>query len=127
MRNNQNTDDIKLQRNTPITNIVGNANGDMIRHAHHIYDQTYHLDQKQNHTSAYTNPQNMQEENRQNIVHDAKLQPKLSVQEGFEGRGTQPVEQMQNIPYNLQHNNNGINKNAYNMFAGRFQNSAYPE
>jgi hypothetical protein len=125
MRNNQNTDEIKLQRNMPITNVESTVSGDTMHHAHHIYDQTYHLEQKQNHTTAYTNPNNMLEENRHNIIHDAKLQPKLSVTEGFEGRGTQPIEQRQHIQHNLSHTSNGTNKSAYNMFATRFQNNAY--
>jgi hypothetical protein len=123
MKNNYNTDELKLERNTPATNVAGVISGDSLKQAHHIYDQTYHIEQKQNHTSAYTNRMNMKEENRHNIVHGAKLQPKLSVTEGFEGRGTQPLEQMQNMEYYLK--NNGTSKNAYNMFANRFQNTAY--
>ena len=120
-RNNLNTDLIKLTPNLPTTNINSTVSGDQFIQAHHTYDQTYALDQKQNHTTAYTNPQNMREEYQHNIVRGARLQPTLSVQEGFEGRGTRPVEFQENIPHNLQQNGNGVNKGAYNMFAGRFQ------
>ena len=126
-RNNLNTEVKHLEKNVPMTNINTSVSGNELKQAHHMYDQTYTLEQKQNHTTAYTNPQNMRQENLHNIVRGAKLQPTLSVQESFEGRGTRPIEYHDNTPHVLDNASNGVNKTAYNMYANRFGSAYGPD
>ena len=121
-RNNVNYDLQKLERNTPGTSGYSNHSGDYTKH--HIIDPNVKLERRQNQTPAYTNLHNNREEHQHNRVRGARLHPTLSVQEGFEGRGTQPVSQTTNIDYNLAHNNRGVNKDAYNLYADRFQDAS---
>ena len=44
----------------------------------------------------------LQQDNQQNIVKDAKLLPKISPNEGFEGKATVPIEIQENYNYNLE-------------------------
>mgnify|MGYP001254298753 CR=1 FL=1 len=118
-RSNLNQELPKLENRTPITNVMTNQSGE--HYKPYQYDQTKPLEQNRNHTSAYTNPLNSREEYRHNIVHGAKLQPKISPNEGFTGRATKPVEFITNTDHQLRPRGETVNKGAYNQYAERFQ------
>ena len=117
-KTNINTNPIELTNKTPITNVFSNQSAEYYKSDENR--QVKPLEQNRNHTSAYTNPQNNREEYTQNILRNAKLQPKISSIEGFDGRGTKPIETFVNTNHNLQPRNQHVQKGSYNQYAERF-------
>ena len=117
-KTNINTNPIELTNKTPITNVFSNQSAEYYKSDENR--QVKPLEQNRNHTSAYTNPQNNREEYTQNILRDAKLQPKISSLEGFDGRGTKPIETFNNTNHILQPKNIHVQKGSYNQYAERF-------
>lgn len=118
-RSNINYDLPELQNKTPLTNIFSNQSSEQF-HKEYEYNQIKPLEQNRNYTEAYTNPNTNQQDNQQNIVKDAKLLPKISPNEGFEGKATVPIEIQENYNYNLDSEQNQRSKTAANNFKERY-------
>jgi len=125
-KNNQNTSERKLENKMALTDINTPHSAEYYN-KQRMFEHEIKLEPNRNHTTAYTNPRNMQEEYQHNRIRDANLKPRLNIQEGFDGMysaGTMPTVYKDNDPIFLEPRNISTKKQAYNQFADRFQDMA---